>query len=423
MRVPRPLLRGRYGLSWEMLLTVLLFASLITTVVYLGTNRQRETPYDLNSGSEQGLLALRLWLDDLGYKVTMTGQERFILVDERAQTINGLQLLFVFPGRQQFTEGEVEHLYRWLDRGNTLVIAGDQRDPQLVRRFGVGSRPAPIAPQAGLRVLAPIVSTRSVVLGQLGSAPVLELSRVPEAVPVIGASGQAPLPAGQGQLQLTGLGRDDLAVTAAVQKVGNGRIWHLSRHHDLTNATLNEGQGVLVPALLRYLPPRATIIFDTYHLYGPEGPDQTGPPTIQTWLATTPPGWAIILSSASLGLYLLLAGRRLGPALPALTDLRRREAAEYVTAMAGLFRRVRARPMVVAYHRRRLVRRLARAFQLAPDRPTDEFLFNLQRQHNGRLTELQLTAIRGLLTELDGQPDEAALVRLVTGVDEVLTHL
>jgi hypothetical protein len=171
-----------------------------------------------------------------------------------------------------------------------------------------------------------------------------------------------------------------------------------------------------VLALLRQAPPGALVVLDTFHVTGPEARQAS---TLQDWLWGTPVGWATGFGLAVLFLYLLLQGARLGPPLPVVAEGRRREAAEYVSAMAGLQRRARLGSAVVAHHRRRLKRELGRRFGISPDLDDRVFVERLGSVTDG--VDGALTGRLGaLLTELDSRPDDARLVRLVATIDQLL---
>jgi hypothetical protein len=195
----------------------------------------------------------------------------------------------------------------------------------------------------------------------------------------------------------------------------------LSTHHHLVNADLKDSQaGVIVPALLRTVPAGGRIVFDTYHLFGPDIASATGQiHSLKDWLYRTPAGWATVFSALVLFAYLVLQGIRLGPPLPARGESRRREAAEYVEAMAALQRRARQSPSVARHHKHRLKIGLGRPLHISPDLDDAEFLYRL-READSHLDADKLETIRRLLAGLSNSPDEDRLVQLVAEVDEVL---
>lgn len=376
----------------EVLITLGLFGALMATVLGLGLGAQATRPYDLNSGGADGLLGLRLWLQTMGYRVTTTDGERFRLPAQA-------DLLFVYPNQHLYTTAEAAELADWVRQGRTLVLVGPHpRDTALRETFGARLRlVSDISPTTPLRQQQPLLSAAPATLGAFGIGWALDLTAAPGAVPVVAAeTGQT---------------------TLAVRRWGNGTIWHLSPHHDLANAGLAGGQqGAIVLALLRGVPAGGQVVFDTYHLVGPTD-SRVG--TLYDWAYGTPTGWATLFSALVLAVFLLLQGLRLGRPLPALSEPHRREAAEFVSALAGLHRRARLGGAVAAYHKRRLKIGLGRPWLLSPDLADADFLARLQ-QADRRLDATAAARLTTLLAGLSGRPDEAALVRLVADVDRVL---
>jgi hypothetical protein len=142
--------------------------------------------------------------------------------------------------------------------------------------------------------------------------------------------------------------------------------------------------------------------------------------SIQDWLYGTPTGWATLFLLLVGLLYLLLSGRRLGPPLTIPMQGRRREAAEFVTAMAGLQRRARASDAVARHHRRRLLLALGRSYRIPADLDDREFLRQL-RLVDPTLSDERAARLEGVLAGLSSLPDEERLVALVAEADQILT--
>jgi hypothetical protein len=375
----------------EIVITLVLLATLLGTVLALGSRAPEPAPYDLDSGAHDGLLALRLWLGEMGYTVATTDGERFVFPHEA-------DLLFIYPGVVRYTTAEATRLAEWVRAGGTLVLVGPRPGERaLFDTFGVARQGGvPPNPAEPVRQVQPLWPEAPATLGPVGAAPTLELGRAAAVAAAATDSGQ---------------------VVVAVQAVGQGVVWHLNTGYDLANLKLAlANQGVLVPALLRQVPAGGRVVFDTYHLFGPR---EARVPTLQDWLYGAPIGWAILFGCLVLALFLVLRGIRLGRPLPATIDPRRREAAEYVTALAGLQRRARLGAAVAAHHKRRLKAGLGRRWQVAPDLADAAFVERL-RHGEARLGEEQAARVREVLHGLSGAPEEAALVRLVAEVDRVL---
>lgn len=382
--------------SSEMLISLSLFAALIIVILALGGNREPDRPYDLNSAAPRGLLALRWWLQEMGYRVEAIGADHFTLPQDA-------DLFFVYPNARPYTAAEATGLSAWVKAGGTLVLIGpDSDDHDLIDAFGVRNRFAPNPNRSeSLEQQQPLLpeSPSSPNLGSPNFAPSLDLEDAPQAVAVIGTGDN---------------------VMVAVQPLGNGTVWHLSLANTLTNAELQgSDQGALIPAFLRTVPSSGYVVFDTYHLYQPEtAPGEGRIHNMRDWVWGTPGGWALLFSALTVCIYLVLQGRRLGPPLPAIAGTRRREAAEYVEAVAALLRRGRKRQSVASHHRRRLKIGLGRPLHISPDLDDAQFLQRLAEA--GHLAPDRLNSIRDLLAGLSQPADEGQLVRLVAQVDEVL---
>ncbi|MFN8492674.1 MAG: DUF4350 domain-containing protein [Caldilineaceae bacterium] len=383
--------RGKLQFSLSLLLLLLL---VVFAALFSGQKEAR--PYDLDSAGADGLRALRLWLGKMGYTVERTGGQAFALPEQVA-------LLFVYPNQEPYSESEATTLSKWVANGHTLVLIGpDSQDEALVNAFGVASQfDSQFTNTASQQQpLLPEANTTVNTLSDLSTF--LNVEQAPRAIPFLATRNKT--------------------VKIAVQQVGRGVVWHLSLDFLLTNEQLRDKNvAALMPALLRNVPDHGALLFDTYHLYGPDLNGNLGKQitTLQEWLYRTPFGWAILFAFAAALLYLFLQGRRLGPALPTVTAARRREAAEYVMAMATLYRRAQQREAVAQHHKQRLKRGLGRSLHVNASLLDDEFVQRLQTTE-ASLSGEEAEAIRQLLTQLEDQPTEGSLVRLAASVDELL---
>ena len=255
--------------------------------------------------------ALDLWLQDLGYDVQRIGGMQFRVPQDA-------DLIFVYPNQLSYTEAEAEALHEWVVAGHTAVIVGPHpEDAELERVFGVRSEPRDGfgLTEQQRQPLVPEGQREYSTDWNMGSEA-LDLENAPGAVPMLAAE--------NGQ------------VTAAVQQIGSGLVWHLTPGIAFVNHGLaEEDHGQLLPPILRYVPSGGTIAFDTYHQFGVSRfGEQIA--TLQDWLYRTPTGWATFFAFAVFSIFIVLYGRRLGPSVVTKAERRRREAAEYVEAMAAL---------------------------------------------------------------------------------------
>ena len=384
----------------QLLLILVLFAALTIAVLVRG-QPQSARPYDPDSAATDGLLALRLWLGELGYTVQQTQQ--------RTLPNEDIDLFVVLPNELPFERHEAQALRQWVAAGHTLLLNSPAQEAELASAFGVAQGDfapfnADIAPSQPLRADARSVPTDTLAAE---SARTLDLDAAPAAVPVLHIEPEA-----SGDLG---------APTAAVQAVGEGTVWVLSRQHGLTNAQLrNPAQAALVPAILRTVPNGGTVLIDSYRLLGEaESASAREVTSLRTWLTRTASGRASLLGFGLIFGFLLLQGWRLGPPLPAAEATHRRTADEFVDALAHLQQRTGQLDSVAAHHKQRLKRALGRRFHLSADLPDEAFVRGL-RESNVNMSEEWMGEIEAVLRELEGAKDERSLVRAVARVDEVL---
>lgn len=386
---------GAAGGRIQLVLAVVLLLVLVTFIVLQG-EEEAPQPFDPASAAPTGLRALWLWLEAMDYTVVRNDGATFAIPDNCA-------VIFVFPTQQPYTLKEAYQLKHWVATGGTLVLVGPTLLDQALRDTFL------VETGAGMSELLVDVTQQQPLLPDLagpirlsGDAPILDRSRAPAAIPVLATT--------------------DGQTTLAVQRWQQGVIWHASLHHNLTNAQLREpAQATLVPALLRHATAGSVILFDTYHLFGATATADSQIRSLQDWLYRTPLGWALLFALAVTLLFLLLQGQRLGPPLPTREELRRREAAEYVTAMANLLRRGQQRAFVAAHHKRRLKRTLGRALNVSPDLADAAFLRQVQ-QADARLSVDEGQELTTIFQTLDNPMTEQVLIKTVSQVEPLLTR-
>ncbi|MBI1297165.1 DUF4350 domain-containing protein [bacterium] len=386
-------MRNRFAISRRGLTITLLFAIFVTGIILFSRNESSEPAYDPDSRGAQGLLLWRVWLTEMGFRVETTGRARFDLPTEAT-------LLFVYPGVEDFTSADADRVLDWVEAGGTLVLVG-MEDSRLQERFNYKMAEVDFFRATGFAQQAqPLIPEGPGFWS--GPGPVALPQAGNSAVPVLTLSDALP------------------AVT--VQKQGEGIVWILPSRYAFTNADLLEDeQPYLLIATLRGLPSDAVVVLDTYHLFGPSLLSSDRVLTVQEWLYTTPTGWATLFVMGLLVIFLVLGGRRLGPPLVVLTQGRRREAAEYVVAMAGLQRRANVSDAVARHHRRRLRQALGRRHRIPADLDDATFLARL-RTADDRVGDEEAARIRRVLTELSALPNNDKLVDLVAEADEILSE-
>lgn len=380
---------------FQLLLTGILLVVLVIFIVLQG-EEEEPRPFDPASPAPTGLRALWLWLETMAFTVARNDGATFVIPDASA-------VIFVFPNQQPYTPQEATQLAEWVAAGGTLVLVGaSPLDQALLDTFQVGIGPTLAEVLVEVAQPQPLLPDLAGPLRLSSAAPTLDLTQAAAAIPVLTtADGQA---------------------TVALQPWQRGVIWHLSLHHNLTNDILRDPiQATIVPALLRHAVPGSLILFDTYHLFGAQANASSTIRSLQDWLYSTPLGWAVLFALAVTLLFVLLQGWRLGPPLPTQEELRRREAAEYVTAMANLLRRGQQRAFVAAHHKRRLKRTLGRALNVSPDLADTPFLRQVQ-QANERLSVADVQQLDHLFQTLGNPTSEQALTQAVSQIDPLLAR-
>lgn len=373
---------------------LLLLVVLLLTVTALQRPPLDEAgpPFDLRSARPTGLLGLVRWLEAMGYRVESGDARQAVQPGDTA-------LLFVYPNQRLYTVDDAQKLRAWVNDGGTLVLVGPAPDDAaLVDAFGVHMVAA--AGVAGaVHQVQPLLPE-----GHASYWPSLQFDAA--TLDLAGAANA-----------VTMLANEDGEAVLAVQQVGSGAVWHMVPGLALSNDGLRQNhQGELLPALLRTTPPGGTIVFDTAQ------PDPAGEQpiaTLQDWLYRTPGGWATLLGLAACAVFLVLQGRRLGPALATSEDHPRREAAEHVRAMAAMARRARLSRDLAEFQRVRLKRGLARRYPVSADLPDAEFVDRLRRA-TPAVAPAVVAQVESVLSALQPASDEQKLVAAAAAIDGLL---
>ncbi|MBX3009861.1 MAG: DUF4350 domain-containing protein [Caldilineaceae bacterium] len=352
-------------------------------------------PFDPTSAAPTGLRALWLWLEAMDYQVERNDGPSFVIPDESA-------VLFVFPNQATYTTVDVERLEAWVRAGGTLVLIGlTSAEEALTTLFPLGHQ-AVTTLLADVEQRQPLLPDLNTPIRVSNEYQALDLAAIDTAIPV--------------------LTTPDGAVTLALQPLDKGLVWHTSLHHSLINAQLRDpAQATLVPAFLRQVPAGGRVVIDTYHLFGPTGETAKPIRSLQDWLYRTTLGWAVLFSLGVTLLFIMLQGRRLGPPLILPENNRRREAAEYVIAMANLMRRGQQRAFVAEHHQRRFKRTLGRVLALSP--AVDDAAFIRQvGQADPTLSAEKIQQLATLLNRLTSQISDQELTQTVSQLDDFLAR-
>lgn len=397
---------ARLGFTRSQFITIFVLATILVVLAVVQSQPQTVEPYDPENTGSTGLRALVLWLEELGYPVSLHERETTLADNVGLYWIHATgstDLSYTY-------EADVEMAYDWVKQGGTLVVVGPIEYSAVSDYFGVEQVETLTGMLSSIRQVQPLLPNVDANWDSFLAARSLSFYADRAVVPLLAQTTGDPV--------------------VAIQTIGKGTVWHLTEDFALTNLNLRDERiASLLPAILRTVPAGAPIVFSTHHLLAYEplisGPGEVS--TLQDWLYTTPFGQATLLVIVTLFAYLLLQGRRLGPALPGPTAARPREAAEYVTALAGLQRRMRQPRVVADHHRQRLKSAVGRLAQLPTDLPDAEWLAQLQRAEV--LSPTTLNEITDLLSRyaeihaIGNGSDEADLIQIVQATDALLASL
>jgi len=311
---------------------------LMVFVILAGNTGSPRTPYSPDSPEENGTKALVLLMRELGNPFIMGSQ----LKGEKG---TGL----FFPG-EGTSAREVNFLIEWVQKGNRLLVAGDERNIFFQDRE-IHVDPYPFGNLAHK--------------GQPGKdrfyfSQVQELSLTPQG---------RFAPASPGEV----LAADDLGPWLIRQQEGKGEILFLSVPRIFTNGHLDQADNLIfVLNLFRGDSARER---GPLYLYRPEmGTETLGP--VGAWLRDRK---YLFLGELMLGLVLLFHfwGKRFGRVIP----LQAAEAPEkdYGSSMAELYRFLGAKDLVLGILTEDLRLFMARRFGLSRSAGIDEILKELRR--------------------------------------------
>ena len=337
-------LRARAAPALTVLLLFLVFAGIAVL-------RQRAQQPDYPTGSSHsnqpdGARALFLWLEATGGRVARLESNQS-LVRARPDLLLLVQPSFVVGNAGRLAFDDVA------ERGGTVVLAGHS-PTTLEYAADLGLRTSFAGSVVETATTPPGVSPQLTV-------PVRTRVSLQGGVPLL----QAP----------------DGRVVAARRSHGRGEVVVLSSPLPLTNEGLRDPDTARflyreIVAPLARVPGGASVLFDESLHADPTGslsPEASLTTRIQRFVFSTPIGWAAVYGGLISFVYLLLSGRRLGPALrPVRAATASRTMYEHVQALANLYRRGGQFLALRAHFSRHYRRRIARAlgpYAAALDRP------------------------------------------------------
>jgi Domain of unknown function (DUF4350) len=370
----------------RILIAAVMVIVLLAIIAVVSAPNHEAPPLSVRSDARDGAAVLQQWIERSGYDVQeLTNWEQ----------LNELQVLFVLDPIIGYHDEDIRLLHDWVRRGHTLIVAGYPRVVNgLLAPFNLyldyvehAETANPAAPTLRLPPF------RAVNMDAIAQVQIADRTQQPSAVFHLYA-GQSPI--------------------LASLDVDRGQIWVSGATEPFTNQGLRDpGSAAMVANLMANIPRSAMVGFDELsHGFG-----SASQQSIVGWLISTAPGWGILTGFAMTMIYLALRGRHFGRSVPLPEERLRRESAEYIHAMAALFRRSGQRRAVLKHYEQQFRRALSERYGLDPKANAAE-LVNAVVYYDPAVDEV---ALRRLLEALNADNvNEQELVQTVSVVDQFL---
>jgi hypothetical protein len=332
-------------------LVVIGLSVLVLLLVFIWLTRLQgveDTPESVgssNSVGPRGTQALYKWLEKSGFQVLRVGPDDRFPPEADA-------LVMVNPN-DDFPVGQAASVRDWVEAGHTLILASGSLRSDLSAESG-GRHPMLRELGLDLAFSFGYSSTAQVTQSFFKDPPASEVE-----MPGIFAL-EAPI---SNTLVLASAEGENgkRAPLVAQLYMGNGRVFVLASDYPLSNDGIGKkDNGAFVYNLVQ-MAGGTTVAFDEAHHGAPgEGGDMIALLTRNQW------GWAIIYAALVAGIYVVWSARRLGAPLPEQKPDQRRPTSDYVTAVAGLFRRARKPGYAAERYLRYFKRTLSKHAELDP---------------------------------------------------------
>lgn len=363
---------------------VLLLLALVTVAVGFQQSSAPVIPYLSTSPAPSGALALKLWLDHLGYSTQNESNGSF-------QVPANTDIVFIIQPLTRVTENDWVTLDTWVEKGGLLILAGDN-----------GTTNASLGHYQFELDFLPAKTSQLDITTPLLQSPLLT---------------EAPFKSDFGLVSYQGnfstlLASASTPVVVFFEK-GQGQVVISSMPYPFSNKALKEdsANGALILNFIALGEKHGSVWFDDWH-HGIQKESVVGP---EQWLRKTSGGHAILFAAAVVFIALLLRGRSFGRYVPLPSEIKRRGPLEHVTAIANLNRKARHRREVLAQYHQRVKRQLGRRYRLDPSLSDAEYV-RLLAEHNPTIEKEKLLDLLKRLSK--SKITEAELVKLAAEASE-----
>ena len=338
---------------------IILLLVIVTTFAALQRGTGESYPVlSTLSPAPDGALALKLWVESLGYTVNEETLANFAPPEDASIVI---MLEPQFP-----TEEELAALDKWIEGGGTLIAVGE--------RYGTYS----------------LIDHYRFVFNYL---PTGEGTPANE-TPLLESPSALEVGNAQARIALSSE-RDDYVTLVSLQsqpvlvsfEQGKGRVILGTVTESFTNFGLKQaGNPELVLNILALAKTKGTVWFDEWH-HGLQSGEQVLGPT--EFLRRTPVGRSLLFVTFAVFLAFFLQGRGFGRPVPLPQEIKRRGALEHVTGIANLSRRAAHRSSVMMQYHNQIKRKLGQRYRLDPAMADEDYV-NMLAVYNPSMDKNEL---------------------------------